>query len=76
MNSQQLEFIRVHGITHCPPGPTFDVSWSDPRRGRAHQKTEREILNGLRSGSGVLAAAPGMNLKDGDLGRPRIRGKR
>jgi len=69
MTSEQLEFIRVHGITHYPPGPTFDVSWGSPG-GRG--PTERDILNRLRSGSGVCAVA-GINLKDGNMGRPRIR---
>jgi hypothetical protein len=32
MSKEQLDFAREHGITYCPPGPTFDVSWSDPRR--------------------------------------------
>jgi hypothetical protein len=52
MDSEQLEFIRVHGVTHCPPGSTFDVSW---RSASSSAATERDILNGMRSGSGVRA---------------------
>jgi hypothetical protein len=80
MTTDQMAFIRGHGITRCPPGPTFDVSWSDPRRRRLHQMTERELLNHLRRGPGVRAVVgepgqPVMNLSDGDLGRPRNRAK-
>jgi len=81
MTTDQIAFIRAHGITPCPPGPTFDVTWSDPRRRRLHQMTERELLNHLRRGSGVRARVgepgqPVMNLSDGDLGRPRNRAKK
>jgi len=74
MTSDQLEFIRAHGITRCPPGPTFDVSWSDPRRYRAFaERTESETLNRLRRGSGVNVTAVGYDLKDGNFGHARDR---
>jgi hypothetical protein len=74
MTSDQLEFIRAHGITRCPPGPTFDVSWSDPRRYRAFaERTESEALNRLRRGSGVNVTAVGYDLKDGNFGHARDR---
>jgi hypothetical protein len=77
MTSDQLEFIRAHGITRCPPGPTFDVSWSDPRRYRAFaERTESEALNRLRRGSGVNVTAVGYDLKDGNFGHARDRRKR
>jgi hypothetical protein len=79
MSKEQLDFAREHGITYCPPGPTFDVSWSDPRRSRISGATEIELLNRLRSGYRLLVirGAVPLSLKDGDLGRPRIRrGKR
>lgn len=74
MTPDQFEFIRAHGITRCPPGPTFDVSWSDPRRYRAFaERTESEALNRLRRGSGVNVTAAGYGLKDGNFGHARDR---
>jgi hypothetical protein len=76
MSKEQLDFAREHGITYCPPGPTFDVSWTDPRRSRISGPTEIELLNRLRSGYRLRVigrAAVPVSLKDGDLGRPRIR---
>ena len=79
VTTDQLEFIRAHGITRCPPGPTFDVCWESHRRpGRIYEASERELFNQMRRGSGVRAVVgrpgqPIMNLSDGDLGRPRDR---
>jgi hypothetical protein len=74
MTAEQLEFAHAHGITKCPPGPTFDVSWQNPcRRQGFSNPTESELLNRLRKGSGVLVMAGGIDLKDGDLGHARDR---
>ena len=64
MDAEQLDFIRTHGVTHCPPGPTFDVSW---RSASSSKATEIDILNGMRSGSGVRAVA-GFNLSERRMG--------
>jgi hypothetical protein len=77
MTSDQLEFIRAHGITRCPPGPTFDVAWANPGRPRGfYQPTETELLNRLRRGSGVNVTVAGYDLKDGNFGHARDRRKR
>lgn len=75
LTTDQLEFIRTHGLTRCPPGPTFDVCWQNPCRPRGfYNPTENELFNRMRSGSGVRATTGGrMDLKDGDLGHARDR---
>jgi hypothetical protein len=50
MTSEQLEFIRKHGVTKCPPGPEFRVVWG----GRPRRREPRELGDagepGLRDG--------------------------
>lgn len=79
LTPEQIEFIRRHGLTRCPAGPTFDVCWESHRgAGKVFEPSERELFNELRRGSGVRAVLgppgqPVMNLSDGDLGRPQDR---
>jgi hypothetical protein len=36
---EQIEFIRAHGITHCPPSPEWRVPWG----GRLKRHGLREL---------------------------------
>lgn len=44
----QLEFIRQHGVTRCPPTPEFRVFWGGRsiRRGPP-EASEADLLRGL-----------------------------
>ena len=43
---EQLEFIRRHGITRCPPAPAFRVFWGTRRfvKGQPPEATEADLL--------------------------------
>ena len=36
---EQIEFIRAHGVTHCPPSPEWRVAWG----GRQKRHGLREL---------------------------------
>ncbi len=38
-NREQIEFIRAHGVTHCPPSPEWRVAWG----GRQKRHGLREL---------------------------------
>lgn len=76
MTPEQMVFIRQHGITHCPPGPTFDVFWGSLQRpGRVFEPSERELFNRMRAGRTVrvIGGPFRADLNDPDMGRPRDR---
>jgi len=39
--AEQIEFIRRHGISHCPPSATVEMPW---RSSRDESATERDII--------------------------------
>jgi len=69
MTEDQLAFAREHGITHCPPSPTFRVSWGAKWRGRGKitELSEEDHLSRLVRGGGVVAYA-GVNLAERRFG--------
>jgi hypothetical protein len=42
----QIDFIRKHGITHCPPGPEIAMVWGTMRK--KHQVRELSEQDSIR----------------------------
>jgi hypothetical protein len=56
MTRAQLEFIRVHGVTRCPPGPMFRMSWGSRRRRRGlPEQGEQDMIDQMCEGSDYLS---------------------
>ena len=50
--AEQLNWIRAHGITRCPPAPIFPMPW---HRRRDWRSTEGEHLIDMRLSDGCIA---------------------
>lgn len=45
MTPEQLEFVRKHGITICPPGPVVNIQWwGGPARANKWGITEQQRI--------------------------------
>lgn len=45
---EQIEFIRRHGITRCPPGPVVPMSWGGrPRRKDLRAEMPADVFDRL-----------------------------
>lgn len=54
ITQDQLDFIRRHGITRCPPTPIVPMYWGSRRHGRRQngalafaEASEADLLRGL-----------------------------
>jgi hypothetical protein len=67
MSQDQLDWIRKHGVTQCPPGPEFHVCWGPRPFGRrqAPELTEQELI-ARRIGMRILAWR-GCDLSEGRI---------
>lgn len=62
MTPDQVEWIRQHGITKCPPGPVIPMEWHDHR---SPQATERDrLLSMTRAGAPLVILGGGNQAVD------------
>lgn len=69
MTKEQDEWIELHGVTHCPPGPVVTMDWGGRSygRSRAAELDEHAMICRVAMTGGVRA------LNGVDLNQPRIK---
>jgi len=50
-SAEQIEFVRRHGVTHCPPDAVYQMYWGTKRRRHNFaETTEADLVRQMAAG--------------------------